>query len=226
MRCTIIPYLETKLCGRELSSWQKCEEAAAGVEELRGQIRLSFPPAASPASCSRNRVCKAGGKSCYLITQVPCLHLHTPSTEKQTGDRLALARAGGQAGDAASGCWRSAVGRGVPCCLGAPYPITTSLLCLYPPASCWLRAGADTVGHAKGQKCEAAASEKPISCSLSRGGLRLESTAPQKRAGRSQNRPTILICTHEPAQSPQQTHKDSSAWLTGVSNAAWKRTFP
>lgn len=119
----------------------------------------------------------------------------------------------------------SAVGRGVPCCSGAPYPITASLLRLYPPASCWLRAGAATAGHAKGQKCEAA-SEKSISCSLSRGGLRPDSTAPQKQAGRSQNRPTVLICTHEPAQSPQQTRKDSSAWLTGISNAAQKRTFP
>lgn len=181
MRCIIIPCLETKLCGRELSSWQKCEEAAAGLEELRWQIQSSLLPAASPASCSQNRVCKGGGKSYNLITRVPCLHLHTPSTEKQPGDRLALGSAGGQAGDTASGCWRSSVGRGVPHCSGAPYPITASLLHLYPPASCWLRAGTATEGHAKGQKCEAAASEKPISCSLSRGGLRADSTTPPKK---------------------------------------------
>ena len=216
--------METKLCGRELSSWQKCEEAAAGVEGLRRQIQRSLLPAASPASCSQNGACTGGGKSCYLMTQVPCLHLRTPSAEKQTGDRLALASAGGQAGDAASGCWRNSVGRGVPRCSGAPYRSTASLLCLYPRASCWLRAVAATVGHAKGQKSEVAASEKSISCSLSRGGPRVDSTAPQKRAGRSQNRPTILISTHEHARSPRRTHRASSAWLTGISNAAPKRT--
>ena len=99
MRCVIIPSLETKLCGRELSSWQKSEEAAAGVKELRWQIQRSLLPAAPPASCSHNRACKGDGKSYCLITQGPCLHLHTPSTEKQTGDRPALAGAGGQAGD-------------------------------------------------------------------------------------------------------------------------------
>lgn len=112
------------------------EEAAAGVEELRWQIQLSFPPAASPASCSRSRVCKAGGKSCYLITQVPCLHLHTPSAEKQTGDRLALARAGGPAGDAASGCWRKRCGKRGPLLFRGslshhrctPPPVPTSIL--------------------------------------------------------------------------------------------------
>lgn len=190
MRCIIIPCLETKLCGRELSSWQKCEEAAAGVEELRWQIQRSLLPAASPASCSQNGVCKGGGKSYYLTTQAPCLHLHTSSTEKQTADGLTLAGVGGQAGDAASGCWRSSVGRGVPCCSRAPYPITASVLHPYPPASCWLRAGAATVGHAKGQKCEAAASEKPISCSLSRGGLSADSTALPKKG----------------SQIPKQTH--------------------
>lgn len=51
-----------------------------------------------------------------------------------------------------------------------PYPITASLLYLYPPVSCWLRAGSANMGHKKGQECEAAAAEKPIPCSVLREG--------------------------------------------------------